>query len=616
MEDKGFMVSALKYRPAVFDEVVGQQGITSTLMNAIESEELAKAYLFCGPRGVGKTTCARIFAKAINQKYIPEGTELSFNIFELDAASNNGVDDIRNLIDQVRIQPQLGKYKVYVIDEVHMLSTQAFNAFLKTLEEPPPHAIFILATTEKHKVLPTILSRCQIYDFQRIQVKDIVVHLAKIAKDQGVNYEEEALHLIANKADGALRDALSLFDQMVSFTGKDLRYESVANNLNVLDYEYFLKVTDYVKAGDIGNALLILDEILQRGFDGLLFLIGLAEHLRNLLVSMDASTVRLLDTTDQVKQAYLDQASQWTAKELVATLDAIHKGEMAYKTSKNKRLLTELTLMQLAAKHMEDGAALEKKTPRETPFIAKKEPQTPSLGAAQTQPEAVKEKILKGPEVSEELKVEEPIRPIIEAIQDEPAPKDDSLDLTSQATEPEGDKITEVENLRASAPMNPSSPPRKRRKSSAFSLNEMEEAHDLQAQEKVEDEASDHQEEIDPARLKTAWKAYADKMHDMGKFSFYSTLMNNQPEVLDDRRIRITLENEVQESDLSTEKADLMAFVRNELNHPGLVLESVIDIEDKGNIGFRTPKEQFQEMAEKNPNLRKLTKQFDLDLEY
>jgi DNA polymerase III subunit gamma/tau len=309
MEEKGFVVSALKYRPSIFSEVVAQKGITSTLMNAIESEELAKAYLFCGPRGVGKTTCARIFAKAINAKYIPEGTDMSFNIFEMDAASNNSVDDIRNLIDQVRIQPQLGKYKVYVIDEVHMLSSQAFNAFLKTLEEPPAHAIFILATTEKHKVLPTILSRCQIYDFQRIQVKDIVEHLAHIAQDQNVTYQDEALHLIANKADGALRDALSLYDQMVSFTGKNLQYQAVADNLNVLDHDYFLRITDHVLAGEVGECLLILDEILQRGFDGLMFLLGLAEHLRNLLVSMDPATLRLLDTTDQVKESYQKQSS-------------------------------------------------------------------------------------------------------------------------------------------------------------------------------------------------------------------------------------------------------------------------------------------------------------------
>ena len=368
MQEKGFVVSALKYRPSIFSEVVAQKGITSTLMNAIDSEELAKAYLFCGPRGVGKTTCARIFAKAINAKYIPEGTDMSFNIFEMDAASNNSVDDIRNLIDQVRIQPQLGKYKVYVIDEVHMLSSQAFNAFLKTLEEPPAHAIFILATTEKHKVLPTILSRCQIYDFQRIQVKDIVEHLAHIAQDQNVSYQEEALHLIANKADGALRDALSLYDQMVSFTGKNLQYQTVADNLNVLDHDYFLKITDHIAAGEVGDTLLILDEIMQRGFDGLMFLLGLAEHLRNLLVSMDPATLRLLDTTDQVKESYLNQAAKFTAVDIVEMLDKIQKSELAYRVSKNKRLLTELTLMQLGSKYMEPGQPIEKKTPVSKPL--------------------------------------------------------------------------------------------------------------------------------------------------------------------------------------------------------------------------------------------------------
>ncbi|NND93802.1 MAG: DNA polymerase III subunit gamma/tau [Flavobacteriales bacterium] len=349
MKDEGFVVSALKYRPAEWDEVVGQDSIVSTLKNAINSEELAKAYLFCGPRGVGKTTCARIYAKAINSKHIEDGQDLSFNVFELDAASNNSVDDIRQLIDQVRIQPQLGKYKVYIIDEVHMLSTQAFNAFLKTLEEPPPHAIFILATTEKHKVLPTILSRCQIYDFQRIQVRDMVSHLAKIAEDQNVNYQEEALHLIATKADGALRDALSLFDQMVSFTGKDLEYNSVATNLNVLDYDYYNRIVDAMVSGAVGEALLVYDEILEKGFDSLLFLVGLAEHLRNVLVAMDQGTIKLLDCPDNVKQEYLRQSGVMDIDTIISHLKVIQKTEVDYRSSKNKRLLTEITLMKLCS---------------------------------------------------------------------------------------------------------------------------------------------------------------------------------------------------------------------------------------------------------------------------
>lgn len=361
--EQGFVVSALKYRPAEWDEVVGQSAITSTLKNAIGREEIAKAYLFCGPRGVGKTTSARIFAKAINSKYIEEGQELSFNIFELDAASNNSVDDIRQLIDQVRIQPQLGKYKVYIIDEVHMLSTQAFNAFLKTLEEPPPHAIFILATTEKHKVLPTILSRCQIYDFQRIQVRDMVLHLEKIAADQDVIVEEEALHLIATKADGALRDALSLFDQMVSFTGKNLTYALVASNLNVLDHEYFGRIVSAVSRGEVGEALMIYDEILKKGFDSLLLMVGLAEHLRNILVAKDPSTIQLLDAPAAVQQSYLAQAALLDSTSIVSHLEQLHKSEVNYRAAKNKRLLTEITLMKLCATHgIADKGVVEKKS--------------------------------------------------------------------------------------------------------------------------------------------------------------------------------------------------------------------------------------------------------------
>lgn len=619
MQEKGYVVSALKYRPSIFSEVISQKGITSTLMNAIETEELAKAYLFCGPRGVGKTTCARIFARAINAKYIPEGTDMSFNIFELDAASNNGVDDIRNLIDQVRIQPQLGKYKVYVIDEVHMLSTNAFNAFLKTLEEPPPHAIFILATTEKHKVIPTILSRCQIYDFQRIQVKDIVEHLAHIARDQGVSYEEEALHLIANKADGALRDALSLFDQMVSFTSKDLKYQRVADNLNILDHEYFQKVSAHIRSGEVGDCLLILDEIIQRGFDGLMFLLGLAEYFRNLLVTMDPRTLELLDTTDQVKKAYLEQSRLFTAMELVEMLDRIQKSEVSYRLSKNKRLLTELTLMQLCAKFMDADQVLEKKTP------AARQPLKSPLTSPAPRPESIPSPVAEKPsspipDIAEELKP----KPISAEVKEKEEPKSTVPPVapvqSTPPASPEPDAIhIHVAAAMTEAPLNQevmaeSASPRKRRKSE-FSLNELQNKHEEEQDEKPE-QATDHGQEIDPVELLKAWKKYAAKMHELGKFSFYSTLENKEPKVLDDRRIQITLENEVQDSDLVSEKDKLMSFLRTELSHPGLLLESVIDIEDKGNIGFRSSKDQFQEMASKNPLLKKMRQQFDLDLEY
>ncbi len=345
-----FIVSARKYRPSSFDTVVGQESITSTLENAITTNQLAQAYLFCGPRGVGKTSCARIFAKKINEEgNAAEDQDFSFNIFELDAASNNSVEDIRSLTDQVRIPPQIGKYKVYIIDEVHMLSQAAFNAFLKTLEEPPAHAIFILATTEKHKIIPTILSRCQIYDFNRIQIPDMVTHLEKIAKDQEITFEVDGLHVIAEKADGALRDALSIFDQVASFTNKNITYQGVIDNLNVLDYNYYFKVSDSINKGDFSNVLLIFDEIISNGFDGHHFLTGLGSHFRNLMVCKDAQTISLLEVGDNIKAQYQEQASASPLALLVNGLKVITEADVAYKTSKNPRLLVEFTLIQLCS---------------------------------------------------------------------------------------------------------------------------------------------------------------------------------------------------------------------------------------------------------------------------
>jgi DNA polymerase-3 subunit gamma/tau len=358
-----FVVSARKYRPQTFDTVVGQQSITNTLKNAIKNQHLAQAFLFCGSRGVGKTTTARILAKTINcfnptseieacdqcDSCLSFHTGNSLNIYELDAASNNSVDDIRNLIDQVRIAPQLGSHKVYIIDEVHMLSTSAFNAFLKTLEEPPKHAIFILATTEKHKIIPTILSRCQIFDFQRIRVKDIADHLSTIATKEGVSADPEALHQIAMKADGALRDALSIFDQLVTFAGNTLTYKDVLENLHILDYEYYFKVIDAAEKEDISSALLILNDIYEKGFDGHHFVVGLAEHLRNILVCKDPRTASLLETPDTIKQRFVQQATEIEAQRLLRGLQVLSKTDIDYKASKNQRLLIEVALMQLCS---------------------------------------------------------------------------------------------------------------------------------------------------------------------------------------------------------------------------------------------------------------------------
>lgn len=359
---ESFIVSARKYRPDSFDTVVAQASITTTLKNAIKNRQLAHAYLFCGPRGVGKTTCARIFAKTINCSNLSDEVEAcnkcesctafnsnrSFNIHELDAASNNSVDDIRTLIDQVRIPPQVGRYSVYIIDEVHMLSSQAFNAFLKTLEEPPKHAIFILATTEKHKIIPTILSRCQIFDFNRIGISDIAGHLEFVSKNEGVAADPEALNVIAQKADGAMRDALSIFDQIVSFTGTKITYQDVIANLNVLDYDYYFRLVNHFLKNEVADSLMIFDEILNNGFDGHHFINGLSSHFRNLLVCKDIVTVQLLEVGGEIKERYKTQAASGNSDFLLEAMGISNECDMQYKTSQNKRLLVELALIRIA----------------------------------------------------------------------------------------------------------------------------------------------------------------------------------------------------------------------------------------------------------------------------
>jgi DNA polymerase-3 subunit gamma/tau len=359
---ENFIVSARKYRPDTFSTVVAQDTITGTLKNAIRGKQLAHSYLFCGPRGVGKTTCARIFAKTINCSNLTPDTEAcnqcescvafnnnrSYNIHELDAASNNSVDDIRNLIDQVRIPPQIGSYSVYIIDEVHMLSSQAFNAFLKTLEEPPRHALFILATTEKHKIIPTILSRCQIFDFNRIKVGDIVSHLDHVAREEKISIEQSALNVIANKADGAMRDALSIFDQIVSFSGREITYQDVITNLNVLDYEYYFRLTDHFLKNEIPETLLIFNEVLDSGFEGQHFIGGLAGHFRDLLVSRDPSTIQLLEVGGDIRDRYKSQAANCPADFLLDALRISNECDFQYKISQNKRLSVELALVRIA----------------------------------------------------------------------------------------------------------------------------------------------------------------------------------------------------------------------------------------------------------------------------
>ena len=377
---ENYIVSARKYRPSTFESVVGKRALTTTLKNAIATQKLAHAYLFCGPRGVGKTTCARIFAKTINcmtptadgeacnqcESCVAFNEQRSYNIHELDAASNNSVDDIRQLVEQVRIPPQIGKYKVYIIDEVHMLSASAFNAFLKTLEEPPRHAIFILATTEKHKILPTILSRCQIYDFNRISVEDTVNHLSYVASKEGISAEPEALNVIAMKADGGMRDALSIFDQVVSFTGGNITYKSVIDNLNVLDYEYYFRLTDCFLANKVSDALLLFNDVLNKGFDGSHFITGLSSHFRDLLVGKDPVTLPLLEVGASIRQRYQEQAQKCPLPFLYKAMKLCNECDLNYRISKNKRLLVELTLIQVAQLTTEGDDVSGGRSPKQT----------------------------------------------------------------------------------------------------------------------------------------------------------------------------------------------------------------------------------------------------------
>ena len=402
---ENYIVSARKYRPSTFESVVGQRALTTTLKNAIATQKLAHAYLFCGPRGVGKTTCARIFAKTINcitptadgeacnqcESCVAFNEQRSYNIHELDAASNNSVDDIRQLVEQVRIPPQIGKYKVYIIDEVHMLSASAFNAFLKTLEEPPRHAIFILATTEKHKILPTILSRCQIYDFNRISVEDTVNHLSYVASKEGITAEPEALNVIAMKADGGMRDALSIFDQVISFTGGNITYKSVIDNLNVLDYEYYFRLTDSFLENKVSDALLLFNDVLNKGFDGSHFITGLSSHFRDLLVAKDAVTLPLLEVGASIRQRYQEQAQKCPLPFLYRAMKLCNECDLNYRVSKNKRLLVELTLIQVAQLTIEGDDVSGGRSPKKTikpvftqPAAAQQSQVTSAASASQT----------------------------------------------------------------------------------------------------------------------------------------------------------------------------------------------------------------------------------------
>ena len=643
-----FVVSARKYRPQTFKDVVGQQAITNTLLNAIEHNHLAQALLFTGPRGVGKTTCARILAKKINQDGNQDPNEdFAFNIFELDAASNNSVDDIRNLIDQVRIPPQVGKYKVYIIDEVHMLSQAAFNAFLKTLEEPPKHAIFILATTEKHKIIPTILSRCQIFDFKRITVKDAKEYLGYIAQQEGVDAEDDALHIIAQKADGAMRDALSIYDRVVSFSGKNLTRQAVTENLNVLDYDTYISATDLILKNDIPQLLLLFNEILSHGFDGHHFIAGLASHFRDLLVCKDPRTINLLEVGDNTKALYYKQSQEASSSFLLKGIELANECDLQYKSSRNQRLLVELCLMQLASVTFSD----EKK--KDSSYIIPPNHFTgapipaPALKLSSKEKEViVNNEYAKGDSaapseaqlpkpapagaaadcapVTPELKKEEP------ATSQTPAPEISAT--TSETSTPEtsaGEKISEKNAiLDPAAARVPSAETAEKTseektaiaekplttKVSGLSLKSIQKKKELEAQKR---EAKAEEEVVKNGKfteeqMQAAWQEFSEEQNDRGEKILASIMQTDTPALMG-KNICVELPNETMKLELEKVQYHLMGFLKEKLQNTHIQLKVTVNEKAEKKFAF-TPIEKFEKLREKNPLIEKLRSTFDLDI--
>jgi DNA polymerase-3 subunit gamma/tau len=602
-----FIVSARKYRPVTFESVVGQGHITGTLKNAIKNNQLAQAFLFCGPRGVGKTTCARILAKTINcvnpnQQLEPCGQcescisfqqGNSFSIHELDAASNNSVEDIRSLTEQVRIPPQSGKYKIYIIDEVHMLSSAAFNAFLKTLEEPPSYAIFILATTEKHKIIPTILSRCQIFDFNRIKVEDMARHLAGIAEKEGISYDAEGLHLIAQKADGGLRDALSMFDQIASFSNRNISYQAVIDNLNILDYDYYFKVTDALLAEDVATALLLFDEILAKGFDGNHFIIGLASHLRNLLVGKDAATLHLLEVSEGIKQKYLAQSQQTEASFLVSALNIANTCDLNYRTIKNQRLQVELSLIKIA--HLPSVLDLATVAPAAELKKKRVEPVAPSITTpvVETKSATPEPLIVEAPAPVE---IASPVEnPVVEGVPAIPAP----APVVAPLVEEQAAKIAPKPGLFNSTPLIPN-------------LNELVSAP--LEEEKPQYLTGEAKEAFSLDALLNRWNAYAEKAKKEGKINLFTLMTANPPNLLEGFVIELSMENKIQENLLNDERIDLMNYLRTELNNFELdLLTKMVENTEKKRL--YTASDKYQHMVQKNPKLEEFKQRFNLDLD-
>lgn len=589
---ENFVVSARKYRPITFESVVGQQNITKTLKNAIKSSQLAHAYLFCGPRGVGKTTCARILAKTINCQHLtadfePCGecepcksfnTNASFNIFELDAASNNSVHDIRSLVEQVRIPPQVGKYKIYILDEVHMLSTEAFNAFLKTLEEPPAYAVFILATTEKHKVLPTILSRCQIFDFKRISNEDIVAHLEYVAGNEGITYESEALHIIAQKADGGMRDSLSMFDQLASFTGRNLTYQRVIENLNVLDYDYYFKLADFIYAGNYSSAFMLFDRVLDAGFDGQFFLSGFSAHLRNILISTDSITVKLIEGSDVLKARYSEQATRIGQVMIMKYLDICNSADISYRTSNNKRLHVELTLLKMssitiitadASSSQHDGAVNYQK-PNTLSATNTVQPQQVANTSISPQPVAVTNQ-----------------------------PQSDG-----KTTKQEDTTVAEVQQVKVEIPSF------KTKSVTSFSIKEAQEEIKKKTDVVVEQEVS----ALTNQRIGEVWKSFARK--DWLEPKYVTILETHAPKLDGETRINFDIDGMINDNIFNDIKTELLQHIRKELGNNAVTLNiNVVIPEETASKPYSNP-DKYEFLAQKNPVISELKSAFSLNTDY
>lgn len=606
---ENFIVSARKYRPATFETVVGQGHITGTLKNAIKNNQLAQAFLFCGPRGVGKTTCARILAKTINctdltpeqeacgkcESCVSFQTGHSFNFHELDAASNNSVDDIRSLIEQVRIPPQAGKYKIYIIDEVHMLSANAFNAFLKTLEEPPSYAIFILATTEKHKILPTILSRCQIFDFNRIQVDDISGLLNRIAQREQISVEADGLHIIAQKADGGLRDALSMFDQIVSYTNKNVTYKSVIDNLNILDYDYYFQLIQYLSSADVSKALILFDEILNNGFDGNHFINGLASHLRNLLVAKDPQTTKLLEVSENIKQKYIAQSQQTPVSFILTALNLANQCDLNYKNSKNQRLQVELTLIKMC--HIPSVLQLAQQPNSATDDDQIKKKTNVSSGA----PAPEKAEPLPGPQhdTSHALPVPEE-KPVVELLESIPLSSTPGPAPTILTAAPTG-KITLSPNTNS------------KMSSLIPSLTDLERVANGEDSDEPKYINGDAKEPFTYEQLMLYWNQYANKTKEYGKINVYTIMTASEPLLETPEEITVHVEHKIQEGQLQDEMIDLLNFLRPRLKNFNVSIQCKQVARAVVNRLY-TNVERYQYLVDKNPKLEEMRKRFNLDV--